>query len=763
MGDVSTKMGDKTRALGHYRELVEAGISSDDLLGAVEALAESAPDLAMLEQMLERRVADAREPHGRCSWLERLGRLQAERIGNLPKAASSFKRAGAIAEDPLLDEERARAMFERALAAEPADLEAAERLLRLYARAELWDELPRAARALVEHATTDAEATRRLLELESFMQKGAGVDTWLSLAERWLSRGAPNPDLAFARARMLGSDPARADEAAAGFRALLAAAPPPDVGRVTDAFVAFLGKFAPTERKDDRRFVLAYKADHAPESERIAALGAWAQAEETVLGDPRAAAEVYRRILSIEPERADALETLARLLTSIGDLDGALETMRALRDSSEGTSRRDRVLEIAELLLGKLGRPSEALREIGPLVEAGAVDAAALGLVHRALEHPSAREEAAGLLERAASGAEDDKQRLALLKTLLDMPKLPALEEARRRWYGALLDQYEAQPELALETALAALAELPDDEDLWSRAEKLARSLDRPDLVAAAYRATLDLPLAPAISATLGQRAVDYQEEWFDDPGAVILLLRRVLDVAPEASWARDRLKLAYGSTERWDELFALYDDAISRAVEESERAELLAEAAQAAKDFAADADRAIGYFERLLTLRPNDARVRAQLERLYEKQGRIQPLIDLLSTSLASLRSEPAQKLRLRIAGLFLRGQHDEASAFKLVEEVLREEPRRPDAFALLEDLVLGARLSSSQATSSHRPITTQAMLRARCSRRAACTRRCRPHRFPLCRLPRRDRRSQARADARSACRRCASERRRC
>ena len=98
MGDVSTKMGDKTRALAHYRELVLAGISSEDLLGAVEALAESASDLAMLEQMIDRRVADAREPHGRCSWLERLGRLQAERIGNLPKAASSFKRARVIAE-----------------------------------------------------------------------------------------------------------------------------------------------------------------------------------------------------------------------------------------------------------------------------------------------------------------------------------------------------------------------------------------------------------------------------------------------------------------------------------------------------------------------------------------------------------------------------------------------------------------------------------------------------------------------------------------
>src|SRR5258706_591099 len=128
----------------------------------------------------------------------------------------------------------------------------------------------------------------------------------------------------------------------------------------------------------------------------------------------------------------------------------------------------------------------------------------------------------------------------------------------------------------------------------------------------------LDQPLSSEVASALGTRAVDYQEEWFDDPQTVILLLRRVLDVAPEATWARDRLKLAYGSAERWDELFALYDDEISRATDERARADLLGEAAQAAKDFAGDSDRAIGYFERLATLRPNESRVRSLLERLY-------------------------------------------------------------------------------------------------------------------------------------------------
>src|SRR5262249_54488369 len=160
-----------------------------------------------------------------------------------------------------------------------------------------------------------------------------------------------------------------------------------------------------------------------PESERVAALVAWAQAEETVLADPKAAAAVYRRVLSIEPERADALEALSRLLLATGDLEGALESLRQLRDSSEGASRRERDLEMAELPPTKLERPGDALTAVAPLVEAGAVDATALGVVYRALQHPPAREQAAALLERAASGAEDDRQKLAILKTLLEMPK----------------------------------------------------------------------------------------------------------------------------------------------------------------------------------------------------------------------------------------------------------------------------------------------------------------------------------------------------
>ena len=704
LAQVASRRGDDARALEHYRELLEGQAVGEPILSAATAAAERAGDFATLAQVLEHHVTHASDPQDECASLERLAEIRAQRLGEAAAGAAVYKRAAALAAGPLADEERAIRLFEQALAAAPADREAAEQLLKLYVRGQRLAKLPAVVKGLVEHAADEGEAARRLLEFEPHAAASGGIDTWLALAEPLLAKGAHQGELGFARARILASDPGRADAAAREFRELITAARGQG-GRLVDAFDAFLAKMAPLDRKADRRFLFAWKADHAPEGQRTSALSAWANAEESAFGDPKAAVDVYRRILSIEPERGDALEASVRLLRQLGDVEGALSALVALRNSSEGPSRRERDLEIADLMLSSLDRPADAVERVAPLIEAGPTDAGALGVVYRALEHPRGQEKAAALLERAASLAEDEKQAVLILRTLLAMPKAPALARARRRWFESLLDHYESSPQLALETALAAVVEMPGDEGLWARAEKLARSLEQPMLVAEAYRRALEQELEAELAAAIGRRAVDYREEWFDDPEAVIVLLKRVLEISPKSDWARDRLKLAFGSGERWEELFALYDDAIDRATSDNERADLLGEAAQAAKDFAADADRAIGYFERLLVLRPTDRRVGSLLERLYEKQGKIQPLIDLLSQDLAKLTGEKAQKLRLRIAGLFLRERRHDGSAFKLIEEVLRDDPKRADAFTLLEEIVLRAppEAAASNGTTPH------------------------------------------------------------
>jgi golgin subfamily B member 1 len=689
MGEAAYQQGDFARALAHYLELLGAGHASERLLSATEALAEASGDHGTLELVLERRVANATEPQDLCAWLERLGEVLAERRGEPGRGAEAWKRAAKVAEQMLADDGRALRLYERALLAAQKDREAATELCRLLSRAEAWDRLPTVYEVLVATAPDDARAVAHLVELESILDKAGGRGTWLSLVQPLLSRGAGGEELAFCRARVLAGDGGRRDEAAEAFRALLESKPA-DPKPVVTAFEAFLS--SGPERREDRRFLYRFCAREAPDAQRVSALMAWASAEETSFGDPETAVSVYRQVTALEPEHAGALEALVRLLLVLGDNEGVCDALVRLRDHSEGATRREREIAIAELLLGPLARPSEALTHVTALLDASPTDTEALDIAFRALHSEQARNEAAEALEKAALAVDDDGHALEVLRALLATPPAPELIAARRRWFGAMLDRSSGDPEAALGTALRAVSELPDDDALWERAEKLARSLERPQAVADAYRDVLSQTLAPGLASELGRRAVDHQEEWFDDPQAVIGLLRRVLTLSPEAVWARDRLKLAYSGAERWADLFALYDEAIARANDDESRAELLREAGQAAKDFAVDPDRATGYFERLLACRPGDKGVSALLERLYERQKKIEPLIGLLRAELEGLAGEAAQKLRARLAGLQWRSRGDAAAAFALVEEMLADEPGRADAYQLLEEMVFAS-----------------------------------------------------------------------
>src|SRR5690606_17023523 len=174
-------------------------------------------------------------------------------------------------------------------------------------------------------------------------------------------------------------------------------------------------------------------------------------------------------------------------------------------------------------------------------------------------------------------------------------------------------------PQGSLEVALRAAEESPAEDELWSAAERFARRLNHPQPVANAYSRAIAEELSPELAETLGRRVVEFYEEWFEDNQQVVDLLRRVLQLAPRASWAFDRLKLEFNATVQWSELFALYDTALEHAPNDVARTELLREVSMAAKDFAGDADKAIEYLEQLHQLNPEDERVEASLERLYE------------------------------------------------------------------------------------------------------------------------------------------------
>jgi tetratricopeptide (TPR) repeat protein len=740
LAELAASHGDEARARAQCARLLEDPGLSAEHLDAVERAADKLGDADLARATLLRRAEMTQDPREQVTWLDRLGELDQKRRGDLESAAGAWKRAGTIAQEAG-DDEVARRMFGRARRVAPDDRELTVRLVALCERAELWKDLPPLYGALVEQSSDDAERVDLLLRaagvqsshldepeaaarnaelafslaptradvLSTFetLSVAAGaveaferaVDEAVArLEEGRALRADQRAQLLLARARALASQPQHADDAARVYRAVLSDARA-DAALHAQALAAFdtLVDRDPDSprRRADRRWLLEWRTEHAPEEERTRRLLDWARAEEEIFADPVHALALHRRVLALDADSDAALTSVARLALATGDTDQALEALRARRDRAEGPSRVAIELEIAQVLLSRTTRWQDALDALRPVLQETPGDPSARALASQLLAHRATRSGAIAMLEQACDASDDADVKEQILTRLLDAPNDADDSGARRGWFERLCDQLRGRgdDEAALAVALRATREMPEVPPLWDRAEELARVLKRADEVAALYGEVLARPLSRDQALAIGERAVQFYEEWFEDPARVVRILERVLELDPAADWAFDRLKLLLDSAERWDDLFALYDRALDHA-SASKRAMLLEEAAQTAKDFADRPDRAIQYLEQLHELRPGDPKLVSSLERLYERQGRHRELVTLLAARLPAFKRDEARRARTRIAVLWLEELGDPGQALEIIEPLLQHPEEgangtEMDLWALLEAIL--------------------------------------------------------------------------
>jgi tetratricopeptide (TPR) repeat protein len=564
--------------------------------------------------------------------------------------------------------------------------------------------------------------------------------------------------LLLARARALAADPGRADDTARAYRAILEE-PRLDRSHQASALAAFDALVArdpeSPRRLADLRWLLEWRMEHAPEEERVTRLLEWASHEEKTFADPARALALHRRALALDAEhdRSDeALAAVARLALATGETEDALTALRTRRDRAEGPARVAIELEMAHVLLARTTRWGEALSALRAVLAEAPGEPAARALAMQLLAHRATRVETIAMLEQACDAADDAPAREEILRHLIEAPtpagnesraRLPAESEprlqgedddgeprarpdaeaearsrpdpeeaqSRQKWFERLTDlqRERGSVEEALATAVRAARELPQVDALWDRAEELARLLSRPDDVAGLYADVLARALPQEQAVAIGERAVQFYEEWFDDPARVVSILERVLELDPTADWAFDRLKLVLDSAERWDDLFVLYDRALESATGRK-RATLLEDAAQTAKDFADRPDRAIRYLEQLQELKPGDTKLAGSLERLYERQGKHRELVSLLSARLPSLRPDEARRTRARVAALWLDELGEASAALETIEPLLEHSeaadgPVASEVWGLLERVLAAAPQAPESRRSSLPP----------------------------------------------------------
>ncbi len=647
---VAAEHGDEPRARMQCARLLEDPDLAQEDLDAVDYAAERLGDTDLAHAVLKRRAEMATDPRERVGWLEKLGQLDEEKRGDLEAAAAAWKRAAILA-DENGDNDTARRLFWRARKVAPEDHEVTVRLVAVCERAECWSDLPRLYAAMSDETADEVERVNLALRTAHVLAERLGdpagaaraLDAMLArLAETGGGGAAQRAELLLARASAVAVDPASMDDAARTYREILAddrltATHPAAVA----AFQKLVDRDADSpERRADRRWLLEWSAEHAPVEERTARLLAWARDEETTFADPARALALHRRVLVIDPDADESLTAVARLALGTGEIEEAIAALRSRRDRAAGSARIAIELQIARLLFARTPGSQEAI----------------------------------AILERACEETADVEERATILKRLVDATTAGDNGAARRGWFERLsdLERDRGNLDAALAIAVRAAREMPDVPELWDRAEELTRAVSRPEDVAALYEGVFAGDIGKEAALALGERAVMFFEEWFEQPGRVVKILERVLALDPTADWAFDRLKLVLDSAERWDELFALYDRALESA-SGAKRTTLLEDAAQTAKDFADRPDRAIQYIEQLHELRPTDTKLASALERLYERQDRHRELVALLSARLPSLKRDDAARTRLRVAALWLDDLGEPGAALEAVEPLLQ------------------------------------------------------------------------------------------
>ncbi len=546
-------------------------------------------------------------------------------------------------------------------------------------------------RALLHTEESETRRVDLLLRLRVSAVYAGAIEEFVSLVDAAIAAIDPESrerirELKRARAEALASDPADQGQAAQAYRDLLDAFEREDDLRDFEAFVE--SRPSAEERHHERRWIYGWRAARAPHPAAI--LVSWAAAEEEY-GDPDAAIDVYQRLADLDLHRTDALEALCRLKLDTGDYEGALRPLRALRALGDETGQRAIGLGIARLLLDELARPRDAIEILVPLLGVAPPLLGAHEMGRRLIADSAAQEQ---VLERFVEVANEQSplESLRAFLFLVEAREETRTLEQRRAWLERIAVLAPADPAAALPALVQGAQEQTDAFALWDAAERIARDLGCADLVSLAYYNVLvDGSVTPAVAETIGRRMVHFEGDCATESSRVIDALQRVLELVPEARWALDRVKLVLGSQGRWDELFQLYDRAISAARTDRERTEWLEEAAFAAKDLAVDPARAIQYLELGHTLQPDDTATHAALERLYERQGRTRDLIELLGERVETSSGFQLRQLRKRIAELWLdlgsakdaidvveRGTGDDASVADMVD-VLERLAARP------------------------------------------------------------------------------------
>ena len=414
---------------------------------------------------------------------------------------------------------------------------------------------------------------------------------------------------------------------------------------------------------------------------------------EEELGDTPRAVALLAEVLSLVPEDEDAVSHLERLVAeeSHGLAAGsvldthyqALEAwgplarlLRALvpmvQSREEARGLLERLVRLEEEALGDAAGAWATAREAvsEDIEHAWMVDA-----VFRMAEDAGRWDELLAFLQPVAEEAADPTVGAAVLRRIAGLrERLEDVAGAVALWESL----YESFPSEV--DALDCLERLHGQAEAWaSLADVLARKAEHP-----AYAGRADERRALIL------RAADLHERVLEQPEEAIGLLEALLAALPQDREVLEALNRLYAGVERWEERVDMLERLLALGGARDEQRALLAAVAETLHRDLEDAHRAVGAFERMLSLDEGDVAAMEGLAALHRETENAPALIDVLRRRLALERgAEDRVRLLREIARIEEQDLLDSAGAVNDYAAALALDPTSRETRAALWAMV--------------------------------------------------------------------------
>src|SRR3569623_1913196 len=551
----------------------------------------------------------------------------------------------------------------------------------------------------LSHQSAAFDAYGRALRLDAANQDvvahlerlAAETNGWQRLARLYAEElektedGRIRVDLLLRLARVHEEETGQHDEAISDYQKVIAIEPDNRV-----ALTALDGLYSRSQRWEELADVVRREGRTARSDQEIVDLTfRLAQIYELALMDLPKAIEAYREVLAADPSHAETRASLERMFmggTLQGEIADVLEPL--YRQNQEW----EKLAQIYEVQLGRLTAVEDRqalLRRLAEISEQKLVDQiAAFAWWSQAVkEDPSAQVPLDELLRLVRSTHQWDEY-VDTMFTSASSSDQPAARRDVLLRLASVFENVLGDLERSERVLVQVLSEHPKDPVALEALDRIYVSQGMYENLAAVLRQRIAISDGGGELVALQLRLGRVSAEALDDVEGAIASYLAVLEQESRSPEALDALEKLYFRSERWAELYGVYEKMVDIASDDAAIAESYARMARLATDALEQPAKAVELWGRVLDLRGPDATALAGLADLHEAAEEWKELTEILERLVVTVAAPEARIPIFKRLGRNWGGKLSrERNALERWQKVLQLDPQDVDALRAIVD----------------------------------------------------------------------------